>query len=339
MPRAHDPSSERLARASGIAEAIPATRSDLLSELLTLIRLRGQTIYTADLSAPWALAFPSGEAHFHFVAHGRALLAATGSEPVEVAEGELLLLPRGQGHSLSDVSGVSTSAIGPFSAGHFDADRLSLRHGGGGEAVKLISGTFRFDRDSSPIVLSALPTVIRVSRFDSSNAPWLEALVHFLLAEAHQPAPGSAIMISRLIDVMVVQTLRTWAAAGDGIKAGWLGGIGDLGIERALSALHTTPMRDWSVHELARIAAMSRSVFAERFTDRIGEPPLRYLKHWRLGLAADMLKTGALKVGDVARRCGYQSDAAFSRAYKARFGHSPIVTLASAIHPEPQSSQ
>jgi AraC-like DNA-binding protein len=289
-------------------------------------------IYTAALSSPWHLAFPSGVAHFHFVVEGSVTVVSTDFAPLVVKAGTLILLPTGRGHRLQDTAigsgDTQTPPVDPFAVERFDMDRLALEHGGEGETTRLVSGTFHFDDNSSRIVTGALPPFITVSRHDSSNAPWLEALVHFLLAEAQLPAPGSGIMISRLIDVMVVQTLRSWAASHPREGRGWMGGIGDPGIERALTALHDAPMKDWSMNELAKTAAMSRSVFAERFSEKVGEPPLRYLQHWRLSLAADMLRSGTMKVGEVARRVGYDSDASFSRAYKARFGHSPNAARA-----------
>jgi AraC-like DNA-binding protein len=325
MVSAHDGASGPLVRSSGTDARIPATRSDLLSQLLTLMRLQGEMIYTADLAAPWAIQFAAGAAHFHFVAEGRIQVSSPEIGTVEVDEGQLVLLPLGHGHVLADGGGAQTVAIDPTDPVFFDAQELALKFDGGGPSTRLFSGTFRFDATSAPIILEALPPIIRLSRSDGANAEWLEALVHFLLAEAHQPSPGSALMISRLIDVLVVQTLRTWSAGQSATGLGWLGALGDPGIERALAALHAEPTRDWIVEDLARIAFMSRSVFAERFTSRVGEPPLRYLKNWRLSLAQDMLRTGTWRVSEVARRAGYDSDASFSRAYKTRFGHPPAA--------------
>jgi transcriptional regulator GlxA family with amidase domain len=124
------------------------------------------------------------------------------------------------------------------------------------------------------------------------------------------------------IDLLVIRTLRTWAASRP-TNLGWLGGLAEERIGRALSAMHADPYRDWNVDALASIAAMSRSVFAERFTAKVGGPPLRYLTRWRLTIAADLLRTGGLKVTEAAQRVGYASDAAFSRAFKAHFGYAP----------------
>lgn len=303
-----------------------AARTDLLSQLLTLIRLRGELIYSAQVAAPWSLSFPPGAAHFHFVEEGEAHIIEGSGQSLLARAGDLVVLPLGQGHMLLDRLGSPALPIDPIEMEQFDVATLSLQRAGPGETTKMVSGTFHFDGHSSPMILKTLPSIIKISRTDGSNAEWLEALVRFMLAEAHLPRPGSAIMISRLIDVLIVQTLRSWAS-GNTPGNGWAGGIGEPGIERALSALHAEPMLDWSVAKLAAIAIMSRSAFAERFTVRVGEPPLRYLKHWRLALADDMLNAGVLKVMEVARRVGYDSDAAFSRAYKSRYGKPPVSAL------------
>jgi transcriptional regulator GlxA family with amidase domain len=129
-------------------------------------------------------------------------------------------------------------------------------------------------------------------------------------------------MISRLIDLLVIRTLRSWAAI-EANRIGWLGGLGDERIGRVLSAMHADPFRHWTVQLFAKIAGMSRSIFAERFTRTVGESPLRYLSRWRLTLAADLLRSSGLNVTEVAYRSGYASDAAFSRAFKVHFGYAP----------------
>lgn len=327
--QAHDASSERLAQSSGIEGTIAATKLDLLSQLLTLLRLQGETIYTANLTAPWALAHPPGRAHFHLVVEGHVVVRSSEIGVATVPAGHLVLLPLGKGHVLEDAAHSPARPAIASQPGFFDSARLVLDHGGGGARTQVVSGAFHFDESTSPIILSALPAIVILSKSDGGNAEWLEALVRFMLAEAHAPSPGSAIMISRLIDVLVVQTLRAWAATTQRDGSGWIGALGDTGVERALTALHNAPLREWTVQDLARLAGMSRSVFAERFASRVGEPPLRYLKNWRLGLAADMLKSGTLRVSEVARRAGYDSDAAFSRAFKTRFGYPPAEARAS----------
>ncbi|WP_158808428.1 helix-turn-helix domain-containing protein [Beijerinckia sp. L45] len=142
------------------------------------------------------------------------------------------------------------------------------------------------------------------------------------MAEADHPAPGSALMISRMIDLLVIRVLRSWADQQPD-AARWLGGIGEERLGRALAAMHEDPAATWSVESLARLAAMSRSVFADRFATAFGEPPLRYLMRWRFTIAGDLLLQGDMPIGEIARRIGYESEPGFSRAFRASMGCSP----------------
>ena len=149
------------------------------------------------------------------------------------------------------------------------------------------------------------------------------SIVNFMLIEAGDPQPGAALMVSRLIDLIVIRSLRSWVQQGH--ASGWLGGLSDARIARALKALHERPMQRWSIKTLSGIAGMSRSSFCERFTTLVGRSPLRYRNEWRLMLARELLAKRDARVGEVGLTIGYESEAAFSRAYKAFFGHSPRV--------------
>jgi AraC-like DNA-binding protein len=185
----------------------------------------------------------------------------------------------------------------------------------------LVGGVFDLDAPALELALSVLPAVLRLSYAGASRPPWLDGLTHFLLAEAENPLPGSSLMISRMIDLVVIRVLRSWAAAQPA-ASGWLGGMAHPRIDRAMYAIHQDPARGWSVGDLAAKAAMSRSMFAERFTQIVGEAPLRYLTRWRMTLAADLLRSGR-SVGEASRLCGYGSEAGFSRAFKVHYGEPP----------------
>ena len=285
---AHDGASFDFARSSGAERT-----HDLLSELLSPLRLRGEAIGSSEISRQTSVTFEAGASSFHLIGTGRVTIGLDDLRHNAVP-GDLLMLPLGSAHTITAL-----------------------------EDAQLVSGTFRFDDRTQESIFRALPSFIRIARDQGGNAEWLQPLVHFLLAEAVTPGPGAAIMISRLIDVLVVRTLRSWAAARPDGSKGWIGGLADARVERALSALHADPYRPWTLEELASVAAMSRSAFAARFLACTGDPPLRYLKNWRLHLARDLLRVEGARVNLVARTIGYDSDAAFSRAYKARFGISP----------------
>lgn len=322
--RDYDAAPEVYARSSGndAEYSMAATRSDVLSQVLTLIRLRGELVYSAELAGAWGIAFPKGHSHFHFVEQGTLWVRTPGAPPLQVNAGDLLLLPHGTGHTICGAPDTPARAIEAILPQHFDAERAVLRIGDGAPDCRVLGGFFHFEGGSLAAIMAALPVVVHVPSVEGKTPGWLDAIAHFLIKESHEAEPGSSLMISRLIDLLVIRTLRSWAA-NRGHHGGWLGGMGEERIGRVLSAIHAHPYRPWTVHALADIAAMSRSIFAERFTARVGEAPLHYIKRWKLTLAADMLATGGLKVTQAAQRIGYASDAAFSRAFKAQFGYAP----------------
>jgi AraC-like DNA-binding protein len=311
-------------RSSGKAPdyGMAATRADVLSQVLTLIRLRGELVYSARLRAPWSITFPKGAAHFYFVETGTMWVKTLSAEPIAISQGDMLLLPHGAGHLICDNPATQPEEIGNLIDGHFDRDKSVLDYGGDGIPARIIGGLFHFEGGSLAAIMAALPLVVHIPSEEGKTPDWLYALTHFLVRESHEVEPGSSLMISRLIDLLVIRTLRTWAA-NQTRPSSWVGALGDERIGRALSAIHAAPYHPWTVEGLAGISAMSRSIFAERFTARVGESPLHYVKRLKLTLAADMLASGGLRVTQAAERIGYASDAAFSRAFKAQFGYAP----------------
>jgi AraC-like DNA-binding protein len=298
-----------------------ATRSDVLSQVLTLIRLRGELVYSAQLRAPWGIEFPKGPAHFYFVQTGEMWVKTPGAEPLPVRQGDMILFPHGTGHLIYDNPSSSWVAIGNLVENHFDREASVLSYGGEGAKASLVGGLFHFEGGSLAALMTALPLIVHIPSEGGKTPDWLHALTHFLVKESHEVEPGSSLMISRLIDLLVIRTLRTWAANQDNPRS-WVGALGDERIGRALNAIHAAPFDPWTVESLASLAAMSRSIFAERFMAKVGEPPLQYVKRLKLTLAADML-AGGMRVTQAAVRIGYASDAAFSRAFKSQFGYAP----------------
>jgi AraC-like DNA-binding protein len=302
---------------------VPAVDADMLSQVLTQVRLRGGAVYRAELGAPWALRFPAGAAHFYYVEQGAAWLHLAGHMPLPLplARGDLLMLPHRQDHGLSGAALTAAADFEPVSRAHFGATRHVLRAGQGGAVCRLIGGQFHFDGDAAAAVLAALPPVLHLPGHGAAAPPWLDAITRFLLQEAHGGGPGSALMVSRLVDLLVIRALRSWAES-QLRHPGWIAGLSELRLGRALRAIHAEPQRAWTVQALATLAGMSRSAFAERFTSAVGQAPLQYAQHWKLTLAHDMLARGVL-VTQAAGRSGYASEAAFSRAFKRHFGYSP----------------
>jgi AraC-like DNA-binding protein len=270
---------------------IPAS-ADLLSHVLAQIRLTGDRVYSCSLAQAGCLELEAGAAHVCLVMAGALSIEGGERGPLIIDTGDLVMLPHGAG---------------------------ALRLAAEGTAATMLLCRFRFETDSLRGMVSALPDCIHIRR--AEGAGWLEGIVHFLMIEAGDIQPGAALMVSRLIDLVVIRTLRSWVHQGP--ASGWLGGLADVRIASALKAIHERPTERRSLDTLAGIAGMSRSNFCERFTALVGRPPLRYQNEWRLTLARDLLAKGGARVSEIGFIVGYESEAAFSRAYKALFGHSP----------------
>ncbi|GAJ96918.1 AraC family transcriptional regulator [Agrobacterium rhizogenes] len=325
----HDRASQHLALASETHFPMMASREDFLSQILTLIRLRGELICSAELGAPWGLTFEPGSGYLHVVSEGELRLTASDGKTVYARAGDLLVMPQGTGHVIGTPGAEPVEARGLLKAQLRD-DNLAVRIQGGGPVTHLVTGAFRFEGDNMPSMLAVLPSVIHIQgSMDADEKGWLEVLAQSLLSEARAAHPGSAIMISRLIDVLVIRAMRIWVRTAPPEEKGWLAALADARISRALKAIHDEPFRRRTVAELAAMAGMSRSNFAERFSTLVGAGPLHYQTRWRLLLASDMLRRSDARVSDVARRVGYDSEAAFSRAFKAQFGIPPVMARAS----------
>jgi AraC-like DNA-binding protein len=268
----------------------PAT--DLLSHVLGQIRLTGDRVHSHTLAPRSRLDLPAEAAHLCVVTDGDLHVESGELGAIVVATGDLIMLPRGAG---------------------------DLQLGAPQAPVSVLLCRFRFDTDSLRDMMSGLPSCIHILR--AEGAGWLEGIVHFLLLEASDVQPGAALMVSRLIDLAVIRTLRSWIHRGP--ISGWFGGLADPRIANSLKAIHERPMQRWSIEALASIAGMSRSSFCERFTSLVGRSPLRYQNEHRLILARDLLAKRSARVGEVGLSIGYESEAAFSRAYKSLFGYSP----------------
>jgi AraC-like DNA-binding protein len=265
---------------------------DLLSQVLARIRLTGDRVYATTLAAAARLELAAQTAHVCVVNEGAIRVTGEIEAPVTIQSGDLVLLPHGP-RDLQLTAGESPAAV--------------------------VVCRFWFDPDSLQDMLFALPMLIHLRQAEASD--WLTNIFHFILREADDAQPGSSLMISRLIDLVVIRTLRTWVHRGH--ASSWLGGLADARIARVLKSIHEQPVRPLTIDALAAVAGMSRSSFCERFTALVGQSPLRYRNEWRLTVARDMLAKGTLRIGEVGIAVGYESEAAFSRAYKAFFGHTP----------------
>jgi AraC-like DNA-binding protein len=300
-----------------------AGHPDAMSDVLSLVRMRGEVLCANDYGAPWAFSFEPERAHFHIIEGGPGWLAGEhASAPIQLQAGDLVFLPHASMHVLSSEPGLQPTPImealggAPTRGGH--AHRL----GGDGAVTNVLSGRLSFEGALAPKLLRVLPTLIHIRAERAQVSEWLAQIAAYLRAEMSMSKAGWSITIARLIDLLLIHALRDWGAESP-TNLGWLSGLVDPVIGRALSAIHEQPGRPWTVEQLASVAGLSRSAFAARFTQLVGQTPQRYLAMWRLDLAADHLRGGGAKIGEIAAMVGYGSEAALTRAFKAQFGVTP----------------
>ncbi|MGY1733729.1 AraC family transcriptional regulator [Geodermatophilus sp. SYSU D01045] len=303
---------------------------DPLGGVLADLRIRGTFYCRAEATAPWGVEMPAlaGCMSFHVVTRGACLLEVDG-ERHELGVGDLALVPHGRGHLLRSGPGAPVAGRADLLPQRYLGDHYSvLRLDGGGSPATMVCGVVEPDRPGAAHLLGLLPPVLVVDGSDPARTGWLPLLLRVLADEAAVDRPGAEAVITRLADVVVVQAVRAWldtAATGPG----WLRALRDPQVGRAVASLHREPGSAWTLTRLAREARMSRSSFAARFTELAGEPVMHYLARWRMHLATVALGQGA-RVGELAGSLGYESEAAFSRAYKRIVGVPPTATGAAA---------
>lgn len=290
-----------------------------------MLRLTGTLYCRAEMTAPWGLIMPElvDSMMFVIVTSGHGWLAMDGQAPILVAQGSMVLLPHGKSYRL--LSHPDAAAVPLFD---LPVEKISeryeiMRHGGGGEMTRATSGVVQFDSVAAKRLVSLLPPVLRIDAWDGDAADWIRSTLGLIAREASAMRPGGETVMTRLADILVIQAIRSWLDAAPEANLGWLAALRDRQVGRTLALIHRRPEHDWSVIELAREAGMSRSAFAARFTELVGQPAAQYLAQWRLHLARAQLLESRDSVAVVARRAGYQSEAAFGRAFKQFFGMPP----------------
>jgi AraC-like DNA-binding protein len=260
---------------------------------------------------------------FHVVTTGGALLEVDRDHARWLHPGDVALVPRASGHVLRSEPGVPAPGILELELEH-PSDRYEiLRHGGGGTPTTLICGAVRFDHPVARNLVAILPPLLYIQASDEPRASWMQGVFGLMAAEARAFRPGGEAVITRLADVLVIQAIRAWIETAPAARTGWLGALQDPQVGRALALIHRDPARAWTLASLARELAMSRSAFAARFTQLVDEPAMQYLTRWRMQLAQHALQTEGATVAELAGRLGYQSEAAFARAFKRVTGIPP----------------
>jgi AraC-like DNA-binding protein len=307
-----------------VTEPIVAS-ADPLGEALHSLRMSGTFYCRSELTEPWGVTLPAmaGCVWFHVVTSGHCLLEVGDAEHLLLRPGELALVPHGRGHRARSEAGVAVPDVLDLPHDYVSDRYAVLHHGGGGAPSTVICGAVRFDHPAARDLLELLPALIHVDASDSPQSDWMHATLRLIAAEATSLRPGGETITTRLSDVLVIQAIRSWIDNDPAARSGWLGALKDPQIGRAISLIHRQPARAWTVAALAGEVVMSRSAFAARFTELVGQPAMSYLTRWRMHLADDWLRRNDTTVGTVAAHLGYQSEAAFSRAFKRINGIPP----------------
>jgi AraC-like DNA-binding protein len=297
--------------------------ADLLSTVLRDLRLAQASYGRSELTAPWGIAVPFEEGvRFHAVLEGRCWIEAAGLEPRLLETGDVLLLPHGSAHVMSDRPDRRPLPLAEAKPVQVGTGTYELKTGGGGERSLVVCCTIGFDGPTANPLLDLLPPVMHVRRAEHGDTD-LPALVEMMGREVEAQRIGSATVMARLADIIMTQVIRTWVEARTDELTGWLAAIKDPQIGSALARIHRAPGEAWTVERLAALAGLSRSRFSARFQVLLGISPARYLQQWRLRLAASWLRSGHMTLSQVAGELGYESDASFSRAFKRVMGVRP----------------
>lgn len=312
------------------SEIRPVAPADPVSELLTGMRLRGASYNKFRLSPPFGVGFPGArEARFHFVAGGTAFLKAADGAMLPLSCGDAVLLPRGGEHAIVSGGGALVRAFETFESVPLCPDMCcvveTLEQQCRSRDALIFSARMELELDTLHPLIELMPGFLLVSA-PAGEEPEVRPLLDAMEREMTANRAGSATILARLAEAVAVSVIRTWVECGCGDATGWVAALRDERLGRVLVALHQNPAHDWTLAEMAAAMGSSRSVFAERFAAATGTTPLRYVAALRMRLAAQWLSRDRMAVDEVAYRLGYQSQAAFSRAYKRVTGMPPGQT-------------
>lgn len=296
---------------------------DPLSEIFMGMRVQDAVYARLNLTAPFGVNIEAYDhAHLGVVARGNCWLSVDAvSEPIPLTGGDCWLLARGDAHTLRD--GPTTPAR-PYAEVRRNKVNNQLNYGGGGSPTTIITGNFILDRETSKWITDLLPPLI-VFRVEGAKTGALQTTMRLLASELEAQEMGSGVVVSSLADIIFVQAIRVYAASKECSKPGWLRALADHHIAVSLNSIHENIRKPWTVATLAATAGMSRSAFAARFKEVVGETPLEYLTRWRMRRASQLLKEKDHKLAEVASLVGYESEGAFNKAFKRVLGVPPGV--------------
>lgn len=310
---------------------------DVLSEVLKAVKLDGALFYNAEFSAPWAFRQPPSHAlapylsadnkHviiYHLLTEGRGYVHLDeDGRRVPLNAGDIVIFPHGDPHVMGNGSPVTPLDSARELQRLLSAGLTVARQGGGGEVTKFICGFMACEPQLSRIFLGGLPPVIRVNIRADTSGQWLEHSIRYSVGHPNAGGPGGQAVLAKLSEVLFIETLRRYIASLPPEQTGWLAGVRDPEVGKALALLHRKPAHPWTIAALAGEVGISRSVLAERFRRYLSEAPIAYLTRWRLQLGAQLLTSTSNSVAEIAAETGYESEPSFNRAFKREFGLPP----------------
>ena len=297
---------------------------DLLTDILTTLRLRGTVYFHADFHSPWGMDIKGGQyANFHIVTAGRCWVRwCDDQDPLILEDGDLVVFPHGHRHVICDNRNCVAEPAEKMLANSRPGKGGKLQYGGDGRATSLICGHFEYDRNAQHPLLKALPSAMHFSGADMAEAEWEETVARMTVSESASSRPGASAITDRLAEVLLVQLIRAYIEQFPAVD-GFLAAMSDRAICAALEKIHQDPAARWDVRRLAQAGGLSRSAFASRFRQQVGIGPMQYLTNWRMQQAADLLVDSGYSMAQIAERVGYSSEWSFAKAYKRCFGIGP----------------
>jgi AraC-like DNA-binding protein len=303
-----------------------ADEPDPLGDVLAEVRFRSTIFCRSDMTAPWGFSVTGREiATFHFVDRGTCWLEAHGAGvKVPLTQGDFVILPHGHAHVVRDTLTSEVTRLDDLVTRHHDASSGTLRFGGGGAATTLVCGGFTFDDREALPFLSALPPILHIREPGGRIGGWLRIAQEIMASESEAGRIGESTILNRISDLIFIEAVKSHFTDAAGGARGWFAALTDRHVGKAISLIHRELDRPWTVKSLASAVGMSRTAFALRFSLLLGESPIRYLASRRIARARALLEHGGLTVSKTAGSVGYDSEVAFSKAFKRHVGLSPV---------------
>jgi AraC-like DNA-binding protein len=315
---------------------------DALSDVLRVARLTGGVFLHAEFFAPWCIAARVSPEHcapavgpashliiYHYVVEGDFHLRMEGKaengEEVVIGAGEIVLLPRNDLHIIGSDLTLPPVAGREVIHSPKDGGLFSIHHGGNGKRTRMVCGFLGCAKGEANPVISSLPPFLKLNVEQGAAAEWIRSTFHYAAEEVAAGRPGSETVLAKLSELLFVETVRRHAETLPDGQIGWLAGLRDPFVARVLALLHRDTARNWTVEKLGREVGLSRSALADRFIRLIGVPPMHYLADWRMQVASEKLRNTSASLAQIAETVGYESEAAFSRAFKKALGVAPAT--------------